>query len=82
MRTKLIGVNEFRQNLASYYQHGLKQKLRYFFLNRNKPILEVKPLSKKEAILEKLAADVAAARDDVRQGKLYTLDQVRRKLGI
>ena len=82
MVTKLIGVKEFRQNMASFAAKAKKNGWRYIVLSRNKPILEVKPLSNKEATLEKLAADIAEARADVKAGRVYTVDQVRKYLGL
>ena len=51
-------------------------------MNRNQPIFEVRPISRKNATLEKLYADVAKAREDYRQGRVYSLDEVCRRLGI
>ena len=82
MVTKLIGVKEFRQNMAKYSAAAKRNGWRYVVLNRNVPIFEVKPFSKKEAIMEKLAADIAEARQQVRDGKVYTLEEVRRHLGL
>ena len=82
MVTKLIGVKEFRQNMAKYSAKAKKHGWRYVVLNRNVPIFEVKPFSKKEAIMEKLAADIAEARQQVRDGKVYTMEEVRRHLGL
>ena len=82
MVTKLIGVKEFRQNMAKYSAKAKRNGWRYVVLNRNMPIFEVKPFSKKEAIMEKLAADIAEARQQVRDGKVYTMEEVRRHLGL
>ncbi len=82
LKTKLIGVKDFRQNLAHYYAQGVKNGLSYIVTNRDRAIFEVKPLSKKEAMLKKLAADIAHAEQQVREGKVYTLEQVRQRLGI
>ncbi|MBI5729160.1 MAG: hypothetical protein HY983_02890 [Candidatus Magasanikbacteria bacterium] len=79
MITKLIGVKDFRQNLARYSR---RQGLRYIIMSRNQPILEVKPLSKKEAVLAKLEADIAEARADVKAGRVFTLEEVEKKLGL
>lgn len=82
MVTKLIGVKEFRQNMAKYSAKAKRNGWRYVVLNRNMPIFEVKPFSKKEAIMEKLAADIAEARQQVRDGKVHTMEEVRRHLGL
>ncbi len=82
MVTKLIGVKEFRQNMAKYSAAARRHGWRYVVLSRNKPIFEVKPLSEKDIVLEKLAADIAEARQQAREGKVYTIDEVRRHLGL
>jgi hypothetical protein len=82
MVTKLIGVREFRQNIASYYRKSIKNDWRFLIMNRNQPIFEVRPISRKNATLEKLYADIAKAREDYKQGRVYSLDEVCRRLGI
>jgi len=82
MVTKLIGVKEFRQNMAKYSAKAKKHGWRYVVLNRNVPIFEVKPLSKKDTILEKLAADIAEARADVKAGRVYSAAEVRKHLWL
>ncbi len=82
MVTKLIGVKEFRQNIASYHKLSLKHNWRFVILNRNEPIFEVTPVRPKNASLEKLAADIAAGEADYAAGRVYTPKQVREMLGI
>ena len=82
MVTKLIGIKEFRQNMAKYLAKAKKHGWRYVVQNRNVPIFAVKPLSKKEAIMEKLAADIAEARQQVRDGKTIPLKQALKSLGL
>ena len=82
MTTKLIGVREFRQNMASLYEEAKKNNLRYVILNRNQPIFKVEPLSEKDAIVEKLAMDIEEAREDVRQGRVYDFEDVCKEFGL
>lgn len=82
MVTKLIGVKEFRQNMAKYSAKAKRYGWRYVVLSRNVPIFEVKPFSKKEAIIEKLAADIAEARQQVRDGKTIPLEKALKFLGL
>lgn len=81
-KTKLVGVKDFRQNLAAYYAKGIKHGINYIVTSRNQAIFEVKPLSKKEAALKKLAAEIAEARQQVREGKVHTLEEVMRRFGV
>lgn len=82
MTTKLIGVKEFRQNLSELYKKAKKNNWQYVVLNRNQPIFRVEPLNEKQASLEKLAADIKEAREDVKAGRLYTMEQIRKELGL
>ncbi len=82
MITKLIGVKEFRQNMAKYSAKAKRNGWRYVVLNRNVPIFEVKPLSKKEAMREKLAADIAEARAEVKAGRARPMEEVLKSLGL
>ncbi len=82
MVTKMIGVKEFRQNLASYHKKAIKNGWNILVMNHNQAIFEIKPLTKKEATLKKLAVEIAEARQQARDGKVYTVQEIRRKLGI
>ena len=82
MTTKLIGVREFRQNMATLYAKAKKNNLRYIILNRNQPIFRVEPLSKKDAIIEKLAQEIEEAREDVKKGRVYDFEEVCKELGL
>lgn len=78
----MVGVKEFRQNLASYHKRAIKNGWNILVMNRNQAIFEIKPLTKKEAALKKLAVEIAEARRQAREGKIYTVQEVRRELGI
>ena len=82
MVTKLIGIKEFRNNIAHYYGQAKKHDWRYIVLNRNRPIWEVRPLTGQEAVLEKLAADITVARADVKAGRVYPLEVALTSLGL
>ncbi len=82
MTTKIIGIREFRQNMATLYKKAQKNNLRYIVLNRNKPMFKVEPLSEKETVLEKLTADIAEAREDIKKGRVYHFEEVCKELGI
>ncbi len=82
MTTKLIGVREFRQNMATLYAKAKKNNWRYIILNRNQPIFKVEPLSKKDAIIEKLAQEIEEAREDVKKGRVYDFEKVCKELGL
>lgn len=82
MITKFIGIREFRQNLTSLYKKARKNNWSFIVLNRNTPVFRVEPLSKKDAVLEKLKKDIEEAREDVRQGRVYPAEEVYKRLGL
>lgn len=81
-KTKYIGVREFRKNFAMLRRSAIKQNTRYVVMYHNEPVLEIRALDKKKARLEKLAAEIAEARADVKAGRVYTSEQVRKILGL
>lgn len=46
------------------------------------PILEVTPIDKKTATLEKLAAEIAEAREQVKRGEVYTQEEIMKEFGL
>ncbi len=82
MTTKLIGVKEFRRNIATYSRHAQEKGVRFIILNKNTPIFEVRPLTKKDVILEELLNDVARARADVKSNRVTPLADVMHEFGL
>ncbi len=82
MATELIGVKEFRMNIAEYYKKAQKKGTKYIILNRNTPIFEVRPLRKGITQLESLISDIKTGRDDIKNNKTHSLTQARKKLGL
>lgn len=82
MTTKFIGIREFRQNISELYKSAQKKDLRYVILNKNKPVFEVRPLSEKDASLERLLAITQEARIDAKAGRVYSLESLEKELGI
>lgn len=82
MVTKLIGVREFRQNMATLYLQAKKNNWRFVVLNRNQPMFKIEPLSEKDVILEKLTGEITSAREDVKHGRLFTSQQIKKELGF
>ena len=82
MTTRFIGVKEFRQNMAKIAKQARKKNERLVILRKNEPIFELRPLSKKDATLERLTRDIDEARADVKAGRVYTTEQVRDMLGL
>ncbi|EKD43095.1 MAG: hypothetical protein ACD_72C00462G0003 [uncultured bacterium] len=82
MVTKLIGVREFRRNMATLCEKARKNNWRFVVLSHNRPIFKIEPLSEKEANLEKLVEEIKEARNDVKKGRIYTSVQIRKNLGL
>ncbi|MBI4122375.1 MAG: hypothetical protein HY462_00075 [Parcubacteria group bacterium] len=82
MTTEVIGIKEFRQNITSLWKKARKKDTRYIVMHHSTPIFEVMPLSGNRLVLEKLARDVQKAREEARQGKLYTTEEVLKHLGL
>jgi PHD/YefM family antitoxin component YafN of YafNO toxin-antitoxin module len=82
MATKFIGLKEFRQNMAKFSEQAQKKNERMIILKKNSPVFELRPLSKKDASLEKLFLDLDEAMDDVRQGRTYSHAEIKKMFGI
>jgi hypothetical protein len=82
MTTKFIGVKEFRQNIAKIAKNSKKNNQRLIILNRNTPILEVRPLSPKDFTLENLALGIQQGLDDAKAGRVFSQSQVESMLGL
>ncbi len=82
MLTKLIGVREFRKNMATLYLKAKKNNWRFIILNRNQPIFKIEPLDDSDDVVEKIFGDIAEAREDVKKGRIYTAQQIRKDLGL
>ncbi len=82
MMTKLIGLKDFRLNLASYTKEVESKKVRLIVLKKNKPVLEINPIDIKEVTLENLRKDVKEAREQVKNGEVYTMDEVKKDLDL
>ncbi|EKD78679.1 MAG: hypothetical protein ACD_41C00299G0004 [uncultured bacterium] len=82
MTTRLIGLKDFRQNLASYTKTAQQKNIRYVILKKNVPVLEIKPIKPADALFERLAMEIAEARQQVKRGKVYTEDQIMKEFGL
>ena len=82
MTTKLIGIKQFRQNVTNLWKEARTKKIRYIVLFHSKPVFEVNPISEEDILMERLAADVAEAREQVKRGEVYTEEEAYKKLGL
>ncbi len=85
LKTQTVGIKEFRQRIAFYTNQAIARGISLVVLKHNLPIFEVKPLSKaeqKKRAMEKLAADIAEARAQVRRGEVYTHEQIKQMFNL
>ncbi len=82
MQTQFVGLKEFRQNISTLTKKAQSKNLRYIVLLRNEPVLDVRPLKKSDQTLEKLAWSIEEARQQAREGKVYTQKQIMKKFGV
>jgi len=81
-KTQLIGLKEFRQSITSLWKKARQTNTKFIVMYHAKPVLEVNPISEKEELLDKLQRDIAEAREQVKEGKVYTQEQVFKSLGL
>ncbi|MBI5413325.1 hypothetical protein HZA42_03200 [Candidatus Peregrinibacteria bacterium] len=82
MTTKFIGMKEFRANIATYTKRAKELNVRFVIIKKNVPVLEVYPIDEKEFVLEKLKKDVAKAREQAMEGKVYTQKEILAEFGL
>lgn len=82
MTTKLIGLKDFRLNLTSYTEEAETKQIRFIVFKKNKPVLEINPITQKEITLESLQKEISEAREQVKKGKVYTLNEAKKILGL
>jgi len=82
MNTIMVGVKEFRKNMAMFATQARTKNQRLIILRNNEPIFDVRPLSKKDAVLEKLVIDLHKAEKSAASGKYFTQAQMEKKYGI
>mgnify|MGYP001574345359 CR=1 FL=1 len=68
--------------MAQITKRAQKKKERLIILRKNVPIFELRPLSKKEATLESLSMSIERGLADVKAGRTYTHEEVKKFFGI
>ena len=71
MNTKVIGIKDFRANIADYAQKARKGDVRYIVMNRTKPLFEIKPFAENEG-LEDIFLEIFKAIEDVKKGRVVS----------
>lgn len=79
MTTKLIGIKDFRQNIAKYAKRAQSKigKERLVVMNRNKPLFEIRPFEKETEIYsDEFIAGILEAKRDIEAGRVYTHEEL------
>jgi len=82
MNTKVIGVKELRQNLASITQSAIRNKQKYLVLKNNTPAFELNPISKKDLGRAKFYASIERGRADIKAGRVYSAEDIEKEFGL
>lgn len=79
--TQMIGLKEFRSNITTLWKKAQKRGIRYIVMHHSRPVFEVNPVMQDD-ILVQLASDISKARQTAKQGRVYTQEQVLKRLGL
>lgn len=71
MTTKIIGIKEFRADIATYAKKAREGNVRYIVMNRNTPLFEIKPFAENEG-LEEIFKDIQEAKNDAKTGRVHS----------
>ena len=82
MKTKLIGIKQFRRDLTKITKEARTKNVHFIVMRHSVPMFRVSPMTRKELELEQLKADIAEARAQARRGEGYTSDEVRAMLAV
>lgn len=82
MSLKLVGIKDFRKNLARYVKQTQTDGVRIIVLRKNMPLFEVKPVEEKEIAVAKLEQEIAEAREQFKRGECITHEELMKKLGL
>ncbi len=82
MTTRFVGLKEFRQNMAKIANRSLKKRERLVLLRKNEPIFELRPLSKKDALVEGFLLSLREAEEDIKAGRVYSHEEVEKMFGL
>jgi antitoxin (DNA-binding transcriptional repressor) of toxin-antitoxin stability system len=82
MTTRIVSIREFRKNMTGLLKEAQKKNIHFVVMRHAIPVAHVTPASRKEVALEELAREVAQARKEAKEGRLFTSAQARRMLGL
>jgi antitoxin (DNA-binding transcriptional repressor) of toxin-antitoxin stability system len=77
----MINIRTFRANMPKLLREAQKKNVHFVVMRHAVPVAKVTPL-KVDHDYEALVRQVARGRRDARLGRVYTLEEVRRHLGL
>ncbi len=82
MKTKLIGIKQFRRDLTKLTKEARTKNVHFIVMRHSVPMFRVSPMTRKELELEQLKVDIAEARAQVKRGEVYTLKEIEEEFDI
>ena len=85
MTTKFIGIKEFRQNLSRLSKEAREKNIRFIVMSHSVPLWKVEPLEDEddlidELILQKYDKEIRKGLQQVKKGKTFSAEEVRKIL--
>jgi antitoxin (DNA-binding transcriptional repressor) of toxin-antitoxin stability system len=74
--TRTISIREFRKNMTQCLREAQELNTHFIVMRHTVPVAHVSPINEDEASIEALAAKVAQARKDAKEGRVYTPEEV------
>ena len=68
--------------MARITSDAYRKKERLIILRKNEPLFELRPLSKKDVVLERFLLSIREAEEDVKAGRVYTHEEIMRYFGL
>ena len=82
MVTKFVGTKELRQNMAKIKKDAQEKNERIIVLRKNKPIFEIRTISKEDSLSESFIREIEEARKQAKDGEVYSQEEVLKEFGI
>ena len=82
MATQYVGLKEFKAKINDYAAKVQKKNARFVVMKKNKPLFEVTPLNDEAYYSEEFRKGIKRALADVKAGRVYSSEEVRKYLGI
>lgn len=74
--TRIVGVREFRTNMAKICTEARKKKQRVVLVKNNIPMWEMYPADEEGILTDEVMKSIDKSLKEVRAGKFYTQEQV------